>query len=114
MDAVEPGTATFWDESLKLDDLLRLLEGAHRAAKFVVFDACRNELYLPQRTSDKGMIPVREYQGMFIAYATAPGRTASDQGEGSGPYAAALASELERPSIDHLKSVSERQGDRTN
>ena len=102
IDAVDPGTAAFWDESLKLDDILHLFDGAHRAAKFLVFDACRNELYLPQRTSDKGLIPVSEHQGMFIAYATAPGHTASDRGEVSGPYAAALVSELEKPGLDHL------------
>jgi hypothetical protein len=43
-----------------------------------------------------------EQQGMFIAYASAPGRTASDRGDRSGPYAAALASELGRPGLDHL------------
>ena len=102
IDAVDPGTAALWDESLKLDDILHLFDGAQRAAKFLVFDACRNELYLPQRTSDKGLIPVSEHQGMFIAYATAPGHTASDRGEVSGPYAAALVSELEKPGLDHL------------
>jgi hypothetical protein len=102
VDAQEPGTATFWEESVKLDEVLRLLEGARNAAKFVVFDACRNELQLPERTSDKGLIPVREHQGMFIAYSTGPGRVASDRGAASGPYAAALAAELGKPGLDHL------------
>ncbi len=102
VDASEPGSAQFWDASVKLDDILRLLEGARNAAKFVVFDACRNELQLRERTSDKGLIPVSEHQGMFIAYATAPGRTASDRGATSGPYAAALAAELDKPGLDHL------------
>src|SRR5689334_7268715 len=39
---------------------------------------------------------------MFIAYASAPGRTASDIGDKSGPYAAALAAQLARPGLDHL------------
>jgi hypothetical protein len=42
VDAKEPGTAAFWDESVKLNDVLRLLDGARSAAKFIVFDACRN------------------------------------------------------------------------
>lgn len=54
-DAKEPGTTTFWDESLKLDDVLRLLDGARSAAKFIVFDACRNELQLPTKDSSKGL-----------------------------------------------------------
>jgi uncharacterized caspase-like protein len=102
IDAKEPGTSAFWDESVKLDDVLRLLDGARAAAKFIVFDACRSELQLPTKDTTKGLVPVAEQQGMFIAYASAPGHTASDRGEGSGPYAAALAFELGKPGLDHL------------
>jgi uncharacterized caspase-like protein len=100
VDATQPGTSTFWDESLKLDDVLKLLDRAPSAAKFVVFDACRNELQLPSKDTSKGLLTVAEQHGMFIAYASAPGRTASDRGEKSGPYAAAL--ELAKPGLDHL------------
>src|SRR5262245_20258770 len=102
VDAKEPGTSEFWDESVKLDDVLRLLDGARSAAKFIVFDACRNELQLPTKDTTKGLVPVPEQQGMFIAYASAPGRTASDKGDKSGPYAAAPAAELAHPGLDHL------------
>jgi hypothetical protein len=102
VDAREPGTSSFWDESVKLDDILKLLDGARAAAKFVIFDACRNELQLPTKDTSKGLVPVSEQQGMFIAYASAPGRTASDRGETSGPYAAALAAELAKVGVDHL------------
>jgi uncharacterized caspase-like protein len=102
VDAKDPGTAAFWDESVKLDDVMKLLELAQGAVKFVVFDACRNELQLPTRDTSKGLVPVAEQQGFFIAYASAPGRTASDKGEASGPYAAALAKELGRQGLDHL------------
>ncbi len=102
VDAKEPGSTIFWDESLKLDDILKLLDGARGAAKFIVFDACRNELQLPTKDTSKGLMPVAEQQGMFIAYASAPGKTASDRGERSGPYAAALAAELAKSGLDHL------------
>jgi uncharacterized caspase-like protein len=102
VDAREPGTSSLWDESVKLDDVLKLLDGARAAAKFVIFDACRNELQLPTKDTSKGLVPISEQQGMFIAYASAPGRTASDRGDKSGPYAAALAAELAKPGIDHL------------
>lgn len=82
--------------------MLRLLEGAHSAAKFVVFDACRNELQLPSKDTSKCLVPVAEQQGMFIAYASAPGRTASDRSAKSGPHAAALAAELGKSGLDHL------------
>ena len=67
----------------------------------MVFDACRNELRLPYRGS-KGFEPVREQPGIYVAYTTAPGQAAMDDGVTSGPYAAALASELAKPGIDHL------------
>ena len=102
VNAKEPGTDAFWDDSLKLDDVLRLLEGARSAAKIVVFDACRSELQLPTKDTSKGLIPVAEQEGMFVAYASSPGRTASDRGDKSGVYAAALAAELLRPGLDHL------------
>jgi uncharacterized caspase-like protein len=102
VDAKGPGTTVFWDQSLKLDHILSLLEGARSAAKFVVFDACRNELQLPTKDTSKGLVPITEQQGIFIAYATSPGRTALDRGDKSGPYAAAFAAELLRPGLDHL------------
>ena len=46
---------------------------------FVVFDACRN---VPlQRTDNspfKGFAPVREQNGLLIAFATEPGNVAAD------------------------------------
>jgi uncharacterized caspase-like protein len=103
VDAREPGTSSLWDESVKLDDVLKLLDGARAAAKFVIFDACRNELQLPTKDTSKGLVPISEQQGMFIAYASAPGRTASDRGDKSGPYAAALAADW--PSRVSITSV---------
>jgi uncharacterized caspase-like protein len=102
VDAREPGAPAFWDDSIKLDDVFALLNSAREAAKFVVFDACRNELRLPTKDTAKGLMPVAEQQGLFIAFARAPGETASDYGEKSGPYAAALAAELMKPGLDHL------------
>jgi uncharacterized caspase-like protein len=102
VDATEPGTSAFWDESVKLDDILKLLDGARHAARFVVFDACRNEPRLPSKDATKGLVPVVEQQGIFVAYASAPGHTASDRGERSGPYAEALAAELGKAGLDHL------------
>ncbi len=57
VDANEPRTQTFCHESAKLDDVLDILSGAGDAAKFVVFDACRNELRLPYR-GPKGLVPI--------------------------------------------------------
>ena len=85
IDASEPSAATFWDESLKLDDILKLLSQAREAAKFVVFDACRNELLVPTKSTSKGLVPVAEQAGMFIAYASAPGAQLPTKEKRAGP-----------------------------
>ena len=102
VDAKNPGSTLFWDESLKIDDVIRLLEGARSAVKFIVFDACRNELQMPIRGASKGLLPVAEQRGFFVAYSAAPGQTALDGSGSSSPYAAALTKELVRPGLDHL------------
>lgn len=102
VDAKDPDTSAFWDVSIKMDDLISLYDGAPAAAKFIVFDACRNEIRMPTRDAFKGLVPIPEQEEMFIAFATAPGRTASDGGPDGGPYAAAFAAELQKPSVDHL------------
>src|SRR5262245_41484969 len=38
--------------------------------------------------------------GLLIAYATAPRKTASDVGDGGGPYAKALAEEMMKPGVE--------------
>ena len=101
-----------WINALPLDRILRDLERkTPNAFRIVVFDACRNELWLPNKTGVKGFEPVTAMRGTFIAFSTSPNAAASDIGEDSGPYAQALASELIRPGQDHLtlfQNVKER------
>src|SRR5262249_8801730 len=47
-------------------------------------------------------VPEAFASGVMIAYATAPGRTASDRGDGSGPYARILAEEIVKPGIEAM------------
>lgn len=91
-----------WYKAIALNRVIsRLSNIASNAAHFVVFDACRNILKSPTRGT-KGFVPVSERRGMLIAFSTDPGETATDEGEGSGPYAAALAKELVRRGQHHL------------
>jgi S1-C subfamily serine protease len=102
-DVADTESSDFWFDTVPLDTVIGMLEnGAPNAAKFVVFDACRNELRLPTRTTLKGFVPVREKNGVFIAFSTEPNASASDRGTTSGPYAKLLASELIKPGQDHL------------
>ncbi len=91
-----------WYDAIALDNVVsKLSDLAANAAHFVVFDACRNLLNMPTKGA-KGFVPVSTRRGMLIAFSTDPGETASDEGQGSGPYAAALAAELVKPGLDHL------------
>jgi hypothetical protein len=100
--------ASLWQNSveLKADVVDKIASQAPEAAHFLVFDACRNELQLRIKgvkaleIDGKGFKPFEQPGPILISYATAPGRTASDVGAGSGPYARALSEELVRPGIE--------------
>ena len=84
-----------------LNDLIDILErAAPNASKFIVFDACRNELRGSK--GSKGFVPVQQRAGSLIAFATALGETAADGHERVGPYARALAQQIAVPGQDHL------------
>lgn len=108
VDVKDPEASSLWENSIDLkgDILDRLADTAPAAIHFVVFDACRNELRLTVKdkkvltVDGKTFVPIERTGGVFVAYSTAPGRTASDAGEGSGPYARALAEEVVRPGVE--------------
>ncbi len=96
---------TMWFNSLEQQVIIdRLSRQAANATHYVIFDACRNELQLRgegrKALADKGMVPVAQEAGMLIGYSTAPRQTATDEGEGGGFYAKALAEELVRPGFE--------------
>src|SRR5262249_24793736 len=90
VDIDEPSTVLFSVEGVKQGEVLAILRNeAPNAAHYLVLDACRNNL---QGTRGcKGFLPVGQQSGVLVAFATEPGKTASDTRQRSGPYAAALA-----------------------
>jgi tetratricopeptide (TPR) repeat protein len=95
-DVDEPSTVFLSVQGVKQSEVLAILRGeAPNAAHYLVLDACRNTLQGTR--GGKGFVPVGQQSGVLVAFATEPGRTASDTGQGSGPYAAALAEELIKP-----------------
>ncbi|MEO1475943.1 MAG: caspase family protein [Pseudomonadota bacterium] len=96
-----------WDDSIALSWLFNRLGGV-RCPQIVNIDACRNVLRLPDPSKNlAGGQPFRglrveraavQRPNMFLSYATWEGQLASDGNaeDGSGPYAAALASNMER------------------
>lgn len=81
---------------VRLGEILDILKReAPDAVHFVVLDACRN---IRGRRGDRGFVPVNDRRtGVVIAFSTAPGETATDEGAAAAPYALALAEEIVKP-----------------
>jgi Caspase domain len=107
VDVANADDEELWNYSINLNTLVENLRAqAPGATHYVVFDACRNELNLTRRgqkaLSEKGFVPMAYTPGVMVAYATAPGGTASDIGTAGGTYAKALADEIVKPGIDSM------------
>jgi formylglycine-generating enzyme required for sulfatase activity len=107
VDVANADDEDLWSNSINLNNVVEELRAeAPGATHYVVFDACRNELNLTRRgqkaLAEKGFVPIGYTPGVMIAYATAPGQTASDTGSGAGVYARALADELVKPGVDSM------------
>jgi len=101
IDVDEPSTIELNVQGVKHSEVLAILRGeAPNAAHYLVLDACRNTLQGAR--GGKGFLPVGQQSGVLVAFAAEPGKTASDIGTGSGPYAAALATELVKPGQSDL------------
>jgi len=73
-----------------VDGVLGKMAGAGNRVNIVVLEASRND---PFAKGGAGGLGVTDARGTFMAYATTPGRVATDE----GVYARALAEELHRP-----------------
>lgn len=91
---------------VKLSEILDILrQEAPEAVHFVVLDACRNTLR-GQRGA-RGFAPVNDRRtGVVVAFSTAQGETASDNGAKNAPYAISLAQELIKPGRNDLEVFS--------
>lgn len=88
-------------EAVSLDTVLTSLEGA-RKIRLVLLDACRDNPFLgamkrslATRSVGRGLAEVEPTTaGTLISYAAKAGQVAFDEGDGNGPYAAALVKNL--------------------
>ena len=62
--------------SLALDYVVKNMQSSNDRLNIVVLDACRTDPF--SRGDGGGLAPIDNAKGFFIAYATAPGETASD------------------------------------
>ena len=107
VDVANADDKDLWLYSINLNTLVdNLREQASGATHYVIFDACRNELNLTTKgqksLTNKGFEPMKYTPGVLVAYATAPGGTASDVGSGGGAYARALSDEIAKPGVDSM------------
>jgi tetratricopeptide (TPR) repeat protein len=81
----------------------RLLEGMERSGaklNIIILDACRNNPYRGSRAIGGGLAPMGGGTGTFVALATSPGKTASDNSKGAnGLFTASLLESLRQPAL---------------
>ena len=89
VDVDEPSAVELSVQGVKQSEALAILRSeAPNAAHYLVLNACRNTLQGAR--GGKGFLAVGQQSGVLVAFAPEPGKTASDTGHGSGPYAAEL------------------------
>jgi uncharacterized caspase-like protein len=95
------------DEAVPVSRLFDRLQNSS-AVKIIILDACRDNPYRARmarrsasRSLRQGLIEVKAGTGMLIAYAASPGEVAYDGGDGdNGPYALALAKDMQEKGLD--------------
>ena len=83
-----------------VNEVLEKMDTAKNPVNIVILDACRNNPFGRSfRSSTKGLAQVEAVQGTYIAYATAPGKTASDGTGRNGLYTESLLRALSQPGL---------------
>jgi uncharacterized caspase-like protein len=97
-------------KSLSVKRIADRLSAAGNQLNILILDACRNNPF-PESVAPQGivgLVPMGAVFGVFIASATASGKTAFDGDDGHSPYARALADAMTMPGEkleDVFKSV---------
>jgi hypothetical protein len=87
-------------EGLDLNSVLEQMGMAQNRLNIVILDACRNNPFVHSaRGGGQGLAQVNAPAGTFIAYATAPGQTASDGKGQNGLYTQELMDNLRAPGL---------------
>jgi hypothetical protein len=87
-------------EGLDLNSVLEQMGVAQNRLNIVILDACRNNPFARSfRSYSQGLAQVNAPAGTFIAYATAPGQTASDGKGQNGLYTQELLANMRTPGL---------------
>ena len=98
---------------VNMNEVLEKMDGAKCPMKIVILDACRNNPFRSWtiRGADAGLCNMNAPTGTFIAFSTAPGRTAFDGTGRNSPYTAAILQILDVPGLsltDFFQEVLEK------
>jgi uncharacterized caspase-like protein len=98
--AVINGEAEVKYEAVDVGFVLAQMEEAQNRLNIVILDACRNNPFSRSfRSSSSGLASIDAPIGTLIAYATSPGRTASDGSGGNGLYTKELLAAMRVPGL---------------
>jgi len=88
------------DEAISVSSVLHKMEVAGNAINIVVLDACRNNPFASSfRSATRGLTRLDGPTGSIIAYATAPGKIASDGSGKNGLYTQHLLNYIHEPGL---------------
>lgn len=100
VDAEIRSEAAVRNETVDVDQILEQMEGAKTTLNIVILDACRNNPFERRfRGSNGGLASMDAPKGTLIAYATGPGRVASDGGGSNGLYTSEILKVIEEPGL---------------
>jgi formylglycine-generating enzyme required for sulfatase activity len=87
-------------EMLEIGKVTAEMEAAKNRLNILILDACRNNPFLRAfRSANPGLAPINAPSGTYIAFATAPGTTASDGDGDNGLYTQELLTNLKQPGL---------------
>jgi len=100
IDADIQSEAEVEDSGVDASLILNYMDDAQNGLNIVILDACRNNPFSRSfRSASDGLAQVEAPTGTLIAYATAPGRVASDGTGQNGLYTAELLKQMRVPGL---------------
>jgi formylglycine-generating enzyme required for sulfatase activity len=87
-------------ETMEIGKVTAEMEAAKNGLNILILDACRNNPFARAfRSQNSGLAPINAPSGTYIAFATAPGYTASDGAGANGLYTEELLTNLRQPGL---------------
>jgi hypothetical protein len=100
IDAEIQSEAEVEDSGVDVGLVLNFMDDAQNGLNIVILDACRNNPFARSfRSASEGLAQVDAPTGTLIAYATAPGRVASDGPGQNGLYTSELLKQMRAPGV---------------